>query len=316
MAILTKIKVIGVGGCGNNAVSRMMSSGIQGVDLIAINTDVQALQKIKAHKKIRIGKQLTNGLGTGMNPEQGKLAIQEQKEEILGVLKDSDMIFITAGFGGGTGTGAAPILAEMAKKQRILTIAVVTKPFSFEGSQRMKIAQKGLEELSDKVDTLLVIPNDKVLSGCEYDTKLTSAFWECDDVLRQAVQGITDLILQQGIINVDFADIEAIMKNSGPALFGFGKASGEKRAENAANEAIHSPFLDFSIVDSNGILFNISGGEDMSLSDIDEVANIITKKVNPKAKIIFGAVKDKKMQKGEIKVMVIATGFKRDEKEK
>ena len=306
---MTKIKVIGVGGSGSNTVSRLFRSKIQGVDLIALNTDLQDLKKAKANLKIQIGKNLTKGLGSGMNPGIGEKAAEEQREEIAQVLKGSDMVFITYGLGGGTGTGAGPVIAEIARMQKILTVAVVTEPFSFEGAPRMKISNQGLENLRDKVDTLVVIPNDKILSLVDQNTTLLSAFWLCDETLRQAVQGISDLILVPGIINVDFADVKAIMTNSGQAFFGQGKARGEKRVEEACNQAISSSLVDFSIQGTKGVLFNVSGGDDLSLTEIDQAAKIITKNVDSQAKIIFGAVKDSKLKKGEVKIMVIATGF-------
>jgi len=305
----TKIKVVGVGGSGSNTVSRMMRCKIKGVDLIAINADAQDLKKAKAHQKIRIGRKLTQGLGTGMNPEIGRRAAEEQQEEISEILKGSDLVFVTYGTGGGTGTGAGPIVAEAARASGALTIAVVTKPFSFEGATRMKIAEAGLRKLKEKVDTLLTIQNDKLLEILDPKTSVISAFWLCDEILRQAVQGISDLIVLPGIINVDFADVKAIMKDSGTALFGIGKAKGEKRAEEAALAAIRSPLLDVSCRGARGILFNVSGGGDISLSEIDTAAKFITQEVNPEAKVIFGAVQDEKLKKGEIKVTVIATGF-------
>ncbi len=309
MRVNTKIKVIGVGGSGCNAVSRMMKCNIQGIDLIALNTDVQDLNHCLAHQKLRIGKQATKGLGAGMNPEIGKKAAQESAEEIKEMLKNSDMVFITCGLGGGTGSGASPVIAELAKKQGILTIGAVTKPFSFEGRQRKILADKALENLRENVDTLLIIPNDKILSFIDKDTTLISAFWLCDEVLREAVQGISDLIVLPGIINVDFADVKAIMKNSGPALFGTGKAKGEKRAEQAVNLALNSSLLDFSIKNGKGILFNLSSAQGISLNEINTIADIITKTADPKAKIIFGVVIDKSLKKGEIKITLIATGF-------
>lgn len=305
----TKIKVIGIGGSGSNAVSRMMKCKIQGIDLVALNTDVQDLAKTKAHKKIRIGHETTKGLGAGMNPEIGRKAAEESIEEIEEVIKGSDMIFITCGLGGGTGSGASSVVAEIAKKQGILTIAVVTKPFSFEGNQRQAIAERALDNLKSKVDTLLIIPNDKILSLIEKETSIVSAFWLCDEVLREAVQGISDLIVFPGIINVDFSHLKAIMKNSGPALFGIGYGRGENRVEEVVNSAINSPLLDFSIQGARGVLFNISGGKDLSLDEINSIANIVTKTVSNRAKIIFGAVNDKRLTNGEIKLTVIATGF-------
>jgi len=305
----TKIKVIGLGGSGSNAISRMMRAKIKGVELIALNTDAQDLKKTKAHLKLRIGKKITQGLGTGMNPEIGEKAALENKEEISEILKDSDMIFITCGLGGGTGSGASPIVAEMAKNLGILTLAIVTKPFSFEGAYRRKIAEKGIRKLKEKVDTLLTIQNDKLLEILEPKTTVLNAFWICDDILRQAVSGISDLILVPGIINVDFADVKGIMKNAGTAIIGIGKAKGEKRAERAARMALNSTLLDISCKGAKGLLFNVTGGRDISLSEIEEIAKVITQEINPGAKVIFGAVQDEKLKKGEIKVTVIATGF-------
>ncbi len=304
-----KIKVIGVGGSGCNAVSRMMRCKIQGIDLVAVNTDVQDLKSTLANHKLQIGEKITQGLGAGMNPEIGLRAAQEDREEISKITGEADMVFITCGLGGGTGSGASPVIAETAQKQGVLTIAVVTKPFSFEGRQRKIIAEKALEELKDKTDTLLIIPNDKIFSLIDKNTTLVSAFWACDEILREAVQAISDLIVLPGIINVDFADVKAIMKNSGPALFGTGMAKGEKRAERAANKSLESPLLDFSIRGAKGVLFNISADKDFNLDEINTISNIITKNVNPKAKIIFGATTDRRLHKGMLKITVIATGF-------
>ena len=308
MKTFTKIKVVGVGGSGSNAVSRMKKCKIKGVELIAINTDIQDLRKTKADFKLRIGRKLTQGLGTGMNPEIGKRAALENRAEIQEILKDTDMVFIAGGMGGGTCTGAAPVVAQIAKDLGTLTIAIVTKPFSFEGSARMRIAERGIRNLKEKVDTLILISNDKLLSVLDSKVSLLNAFWICDDILRQAVKGISDLIMLPGIVNVDFADVKSIMKNSGTALFGTGRARGDKRAEEAAMSAINSPLLDISSRGAKGILFNVSGGKDISLSEIDEVAKVICQEVNPEAKVIFGAVQDEKLKKGEIKVTVIATG--------
>lgn len=306
---LTKIKVIGIGGSGSNAVSRMKKCKIRGVELIAINTDDQDLKKAKADFKLRIGKKITQGLGAGMNPEIGRKAAEESRAEIQEILKGADMVFITGGEGGGTCTGAAPVIAQLAKEAGALTIAILTKPFSFEGAYRKKLAEKGLKKIKDKVDTLVIISNDKLLEILNSDISLVNAFWYCDDTLRQAVQGISDLIMLPGIINVDFADVKAIMKDSGTALFGIGTAQGEKRAETAAKLAINSPLLDVSSKGAKGVLFNVAGGRDISLSEIDEVAQTITQEINPEAKVIFGAVQNEKLKKGEIKVTVIATGF-------
>jgi cell division protein FtsZ len=305
----TKIKVVGVGGSGSNAVSRMAKCKIKGVDLIAINTDAQDLIKAKTDLKIRIGRKATMGLGSGMNPEIGRKSALENRQEIVEALRGADMVFVTCGLGGGTGTGASPVIAEIAKELGALTLAVVTKPFSFEGQVRMKIAENGIKKLKEKVDTLVSISNDKLLSILDPNTSLLSAFWICDDILRQAVQGISDLISLPGIINIDFADVKAIMASAGSALFGVGVASGEKRAEKAALAAINSPLLDVSIKGAKGVLFNVSGGKDISLSEIEQVAKTITQEVNPAAKIIFGAIQDEKLSRGEIKVTVIATGF-------
>ena len=304
-----KIKVVGVGGSGCNAISRMAKCEIRGVELIAVNTDAQDLVKTKADVKLRIGRKATQGLGTGMNPEIGRKSAMENRQEISDILKGSDMVFIACGMGGGTGSGVAPVVAQVSKELGILTLAIVTTPFSFEGEARMKIAVNGLRRLKENVDTLISISNDKLLSVLAPDTPLINAFWVCDDTLRQAVQGISDLILLPGIINVNFADIEAVMKNAGSALFGTGMAKGEGRAEKAALAAINSPLLAVSIKGAKGVLFNVSGGKDISLSEIDQVARLITKEVNPEAKIIFGAVQTEDLKEGEIKVTVIATGF-------
>jgi cell division protein FtsZ len=309
MQYATKIKVVGVGGSGCNAISRMMKCNIPGVDLIAVNTDDQDLNKTRAHFKIRIGKKLTQGLGSGMNPETGKAAAEEQREEIKNILKGADMVFVTCGLGGGTGTGATPVVAEIAKSLGALTIAVVTKPFSFEGISRQKISLSGINHLRDKVDSLIYISNDKLLMILDPKTSISSAFWICDEILREAVSGISDLILRPGIINVDFADIRSILKSSGSALFGIGRSSGEKRAEVAAKMALNSPLLDVSLKGAKGVLFNVSGGKDVSLSEVEEIGKILTKEINPDAKVIFGAINDENQKQGELKVTIIATGF-------
>ncbi len=305
----TEIKVIGVGGSGGNALSRMMKAKIKGVELIAINADAQDLARSLSHKKIRIGKELTKGLGTGMNPEIGRQAAEEQREDIEKEIEGADLVFIACGLGGGCGSGAAPIVAEIAKKKGALTIAVVTKPFSFEGIQRMEIAERALRELKARVDTLISVSNDKLLSFLDNRTTLSEAFWLCDETLRQAVQGISDLIVLPGIINIDFADIKAIIKDSGSAFFGIGKAKGEERAKEAARRALNLPLSDVSCKGAKGVLFNVSGNKDISLSEIDEVAKIITQEVSPEARIVFGAIQDEKLKKGEIKVTVMITGF-------
>lgn len=306
--MIPQIKVLGVGGSGSNTISRIAKFNVQGVTLIALNTDVQALHFCKVPKKILIGKNATKGLGAGMDVAIGKAAAQENEKEILEVLQGSDMVFITSGMGGGTGSGATPVIAELSKKLGILTIVVVTTPFSFEGEQRKKIAQKAIEHLKGKADSLLVISNDKLLKIIDEKTTVSNAFEICDDILKQAVRGITDLILAPGIINIDFASVLSVMKNSGQTLFSTGKAQGENRAVQAATKAIHSPLLDFSIKGSKGILFNISGN-DVTLNEIKEAAKVITENVDPKAHIIFGAVKDATLKKGEIKITVIATKF-------
>jgi len=306
---IKKIKVVGVGGSGSNAVSRMKKCDIEGVEFIAINTDAQDLVKAKADVKLRIGKKITQGLGAGMNPEIGKKSAEENRVEITEILKGADMVFVAYGAGGGTGTGAGPVVAEIAKNLGALTVAVITKPFSFEGTYRKNLAESGIRKLKEKVDTLIVIENDKLLQKINPKIPLLNAFWICDDILREAVSGISDLIIRPGIINVNFADIKTVMKNSGTAIFGIGSARGEKRAELAAKAALSSPLLDVSPKGAKGVLFNVAGGKDISLSEIEEIGKIITQEVNPSAKIIFGAVQDEKLKEGEIKVTLIATGF-------
>lgn len=304
-----RIKVIGVGGAGNNAITRMIDAKIKGVEFVAINTDAQALHHSKAGEKVHIGKNLSKGLGAGMNPEIGRQAAEENRDEIQDVLKGADMVFVCAGMGGGTGSGAAPVVAEAAKELGALTVAVVTKPFSFEGAQRRVIAEEALQNLKDRVDTLITIPNDKLLSIIDRKTTLINAFRIVDDVLRQGVQGISDLITKPGIVNVDFADVRAIMQDSGSALMGIGIASGETRAAEAAKAAINSPLLELSIDGAKGVLFNISGSSDVTMLEINEAANIITESIDPNAKVIFGAVVDDQVKKGEIHITVVATGF-------
>ncbi len=304
-----RIKVIGVGNSGTNSVNHMVRSKVKGVEFIAIDTDAQKLHHSLASKKIHIGKNLTKGLGGGMNPEIGKKSAEETKETIQEAIKGADMIFIACGFGGGTGTGAAPVVAKIAKEQNILTISVVTKPFSFEGSHRSKIADSGLASLRDAVDAMIVIPNDRLLGVIEKETTFLAAFQTCNEILRQAVEGISDLITMPGIINVDFADVKAIMHTAGSALMGIGTAQGENRAEEAAKRAINSPLLDLSIEGAKGVLFAISGGENMTMMEIQNAANIITDSIDPDAKVIFGAFHDERLRKNEIKVTVIASGF-------
>jgi len=304
--MIPKIKVIGVGGSGSNTVSRIAKFNLETVELVAVNTDAQALHFCKVPNKILIGQDATKGLGAGMDIVKGRAAAEESKEEIIKILKGSDMVFITCGFGGGTGSGAGPVIAELSKNLGVLTIAVITTPFSFEGEERKIIAEKSIENLKDKVDSLLVISNDKLLKVIDEKTTVSNAFEICDDVLRQAVQSITDLILAPGVINVDFASVLSVMKNSGRAMFGIGIAKGENRSIEVVKKAINSPLLDFSIKGSNGVLFNITG-EDVTLNEIKDIAKAITEIADPKAKIIFGATKDNNLKKGEIKVTIIAT---------
>ena len=304
-----RIKVLGIGGSGKNAINHMINSKVKGVEFIAVNTDAQDLHNTLAKKKIHIGKNLTRGLGTGMNAELGKRAVEETKEEVQEAIKGADMVFVTCGLGGGTGSGAAPIVAETAKELGALTVGVVTKPFAFEGSQRRAIADEALENLKDRVDTLITIPNDKLLTIIDRKTTLVNAFRIVDDVLRQGVQGISDLITKPGIVNVDFADVRAIMEDSGSALMGIGIASGDNRAIEAAKAAINSPLLELSIDGAKGVLFNISGSSDLTMLEINEAASIITENIDPNAKVIFGAVTDDQIRKGEIQITVIATGF-------
>ena len=305
---LAKIKVVGVGGGGNNAVNRMITSGLQGVEFIAINCDAQALLLSKAQNRIQIGEKLTKGLGAGANPEIGQKAAEESRELLVDQLRGADMVFVTAGMGGGTGTGAAPIVAECAREAGALTVGVVTKPFSFEGKRRMNQAEAGIVNLKDRVDTLITIPNDRLLQVIDRRTSMLDAFRIADDVLRQGVQGISDLISVPGLINADFADVKTIMSNAGSALMGIGTAKGENGAVAAAEAAIKSPLLEASIEGARGVLFNITGGKDLSLFDVTEASNIITEAVDPDANIIFGAVIDEKLD-DEIRVTVIATGF-------
>lgn len=304
-----RIKVTGIGGSGKNAVNHMIELKVKNIDFISMNTDTQDLHNSKAEKKIHLGKNLTKGLGAGMNPEIGYAAAEETKAEIQDALKGADMVFIACGMGGGTGTGAAPVVARVAKEAGILTVAVVTKPFFFEGKERTRLAEEGLEMLRKEVDAIIVIPNDKLLQLAGKGTSFKDAFAMCDDVLRQAVEGISDLITTPGIINVDFADIKSIMANAGNALMGIGTASGEDRARVAATQAINSPLLEISINGAEGVLFAISGGSDLGIAEVQEAAQIITESVDPNARIIFGTIHDERLGKGEIKITVIATGF-------
>jgi cell division protein FtsZ len=304
-----RIKVIGVGGSGKNATNHMINSKVKGVEFIAINTDAQDLHNSSASKKIHIGKNLTRGLGTGMNPELGKRAAEETKEEIQEALKGADMVFIAYGAGGGTGSGGGPMISKVAKEMGILTVGVVTKPFFFEGIQRMKIAEQSLEELRKGVDALIVIPNDRLLSTISRETTAKAAFSMCDDILKQAVEGISDLITMPGIINTDFADIRAVMADAGSALMGIGVAQGENRAVEAAKLAISSPLLELSIAGAKGVLFSIAGGEDLTMFEIQDAAKMITESIDPNAKVIFGTVHDDRLKKNELKITVIASGF-------
>ncbi len=305
-----KIKVVGVGGGGGNAISRMQDGfEVKAVDFVAINTDAQDLDYCKARHRIYIGKNLTRGLGTGMNPELGRQAAEENRSEIVESLKGADLVFITAGLGGGTGSGAAPVIAEAARENGALTVAVVTKPFAFEGAQRAKIAQEALAKLKEKVDTLIVVPNDRIFSVIKKDTPIVKAFEFIDDVLRYSVQGIAELISMPGIINVDFADVKAIMKDAGTALVGIGLATGQERAMSAVDQAVNSPLLEVSIDGARGVLFAVSGGKDMRLNEIHDIAKVIGESIDPAAKIIFGAYHDRKLKKGAIKVIMVATGF-------
>jgi len=304
-----RIKVIGVGGSGKNATNHMINSKVKGVEFIAINTDAQDLHNSLASKKIHIGKNLTRGLGTGMNPELGKRAAEETKEEIQEALKGADMVFIAYGAGGGTGSGGGPMISKVAKEMGILTVGVVTKPFFFEGIQRMKIADQSLEELRKGVDALIIIPNDRLLSTISRETTAKAAFSMCDDILKQAVEGISDLITMPGIINTDFADIRAVMENAGSALMGIGVAQGENRAVEAAKSAISSPLLELSIAGAKGVLFSIAGGEDLTMFEIQDAAKLITESIDPNAKVIFGTVHDDRLKKNELKITVIASGF-------
>ena len=310
--VAASIKVVGVGGAGNNAVNRMIEAGIRNVEFVSINTDRQALEVSKASSKIQIGEKLTRGLGAGANPDIGAQAADESRAEIAEVLKGADMVFVTAGMGGGTGTGAAPIVAATAKEMGILTIGVVTKPFTFEGKKRLAQAEKGVESLKGKVDTLVVIPNDKLLQVIDRKTSMIEAFRMADDVLRQGVQGISDLISITGVINLDFADVRTIMLDRGMAHMGIGVASGENRAEDAAKQAIQSPLLETSIEGARGIIINITGGSDMGLQEANTAAELIQRSADPEANIIFGTVIDDSMG-DEIQITVIATGFEKED---
>ena len=310
-----RIRVVGAGGSGKNAVNHMISTKVKGVEFIAVNSDAQDLHHSLAKKKIHIGKNLTRGLGAGGNPDVGRRAAEETREEIANSLKGSDMVFVTCGMGGGTGTGSAPVVAKIAREGGALTVGVVTKPFLFEGQERMRLAMQGIEALKKEVDALITIPNDRLLAIVDRETSIQNAFAMCDDILKQAVEGISDLITMPGIINVDFADIRGVMENAGSALMGIGVSSGEKRAEEAAQAAINSPLLEVSITGAKGVLFAIAGGDDMGMLEIQEAARVITESIDPHAKVIFGAIKDEKLKKNELKITVIATGFPEIESE-
>jgi cell division protein FtsZ len=303
-----RIKVLGIGGSGTNAVNRMTQLGIKGVEFISINTDAQALHNNQADRKVHIGKGVTKGLGSGMNPDLGRQAAEESVEELEEVIDNADMIFITCGLGGGTGTGAAPIVAELAKNKSVLTVAVVTKPFTFEGSKRKEVAETGYDNLKDKVDAIISIHNDRILQIIDKKTSLIDAFKTVDEVLRQGIAGISDLITTHGIVNADFADVKSIMMDAGTALMGIGRASGENRAQEAARAAINSPLLEMTIDGAKGVLFNITGGASLGMFEIDEAAKVITKSIDSDAKVKFGAVIDEAMG-DEVRITVIATGF-------
>lgn len=307
--IFARIRVVGVGGSGKNAVNHMIESKVRGVEFLAVNSDAQDLHRSLAKRKIHIGKNLTRGLGTGMNPELGKRAAEETRQEIQEALSGSDMVFITCGMGGGTGTGASAVVAKIAKEAGALVIAVVTKPFSFEGAQRKEISERGLIELKKEVDAFIVIPNDKLLSVVDMQTSAKSAFALCDEILRQAVEGVSDIITTAGDINTDFNDIKAIMEGAGPALMGIGIAEGDDRAREAAKQAVNSPLLDVSISGAKGILFVVAGTDDLGILEVQEAAKVINESVDKNAKIIFGMMKDDKLKKGKVRIIVIATGF-------
>ncbi|OXM15689.1 cell division protein FtsZ [Paenibacillus herberti] len=305
---LAQIKVIGVGGGGSNAVNRMIDNGVKGVEFITVNTDAQALHLAKSEHKLQIGDKLTRGLGAGANPDVGKKAAEESRDLVASTLKGADMVFVTAGMGGGTGTGAAPVIAEIARECGALTVGVVTRPFTFEGRKRSNQAELGIEALKEKVDTLIIIPNDRLLEIVDKKTPMLEAFREADNVLRQAVQGISDLIAVPGLINLDFADVKTIMTERGSALMGIGIATGENRAAEAARKAIQSPLLETSIDGARGVIMNITGGANLSLYEVNEAAEIVIEASDPEVNMIFGAIIDEDL-KDEIKVTVIATGF-------
>ena len=304
-----RIRVVGVGGSGGNAVNHMVNSKVKGVEFIAVNSDAQDLHRSLAKRKIHIGKNLTRGLGTGMNPELGKRAAEETRQEIQEALQGSDMVFITCGMGGGTGTGSSAVVARIAKEIGALTIAVVTRPFTFEGAQRQDIAEFGLSELKKEVDAFIVIPNDKLLAIVEAQTSAKAAFAMADEILRQAVEGVSDIITTPGEINTDFNDIKTIMEGAGPALMGIGIADGDRRAQDAAAMAVNSPLLDVSIAGAKGVLFVVAGSDDLGILEVQEAAKVIGDSVDKNARVIFGIMRDEKLKKGQIRIIVIATGF-------
>jgi cell division protein FtsZ len=303
------IKVLGVGGAGCNAVNRMVEAGLEGVELIAANTDAQVLRRCQAHVCVQLGETITRGLGVGGDSEKGRKAALESEEQLREILRGADMVFVTTGMGGGTGTGGAAVVAKIAKEIGALTVAVVTKPFSFEGAQRSEIAEHGLADLKKEVDAYLVIPNDKLLSIVEAQTSAKNAFALCDEILRQAVEGVSDIITTPGEINTDFNDIKAIMEGAGPALMGIGIADGDNRAKDAAAAAVNSPLLDVSITGAKGILFVVAGSEDLGILEVQEAAKVIGESVDKSAKVIFGIMRDEKLKKGQLRIIVIATGF-------
>ncbi|HEY4496621.1 MAG TPA: cell division protein FtsZ [Candidatus Paceibacterota bacterium] len=305
---LVRMKVVGIGGGGGNMVTRMKED-FRGVEFIIINTDIQDLEKCTVRRKIHIGRILTKGMGAGMNPDLGRLAAEENMAEISEALKDTDIVFLTAGFGGGTGSGALPVIADIARELGVLTVAVVTKPFTFEGSTRMRIADENIFRLKDKVDSLLVIPNDRIFNIIDNETPVIKAFEKIDEILKSAVRGMTEIISSAGLVNVDFADVQSVMSGAGSAVIGVGIASGKERAVKAVNQAINSPLLETSIAGARGVLFCVAGGKDLKMSEVNEAAKIITEAVDPGAKIIFGAYTDRKLKAGQIKITVVAAGF-------
>ncbi len=305
---VTTIKVVGIGGAGTNAINRMVDSGVKGVEFIAVNTDVQQLDVCDADVKIHIGQEITHGLGGGANPDVGREAMEVSRDQLKAALRGADLVFVTAGEGGGTGTGGAPVVAQVARELGAVTIAIVTKPFGFEGNRRLRQAMDGIEVLRDVADTVISIPNDRLLEVVERNTSVVEAFQHADDILRQGVQGVTDLITVPGLINLDFADVRTIVKDAGTALLGIGIAGGENRAQAAADMAIHSPLLETSIDGARGLLLNITGGEDLTLYEVNEAAGVISEAADDDANIIFGAVVDERLA-GKISITVVATGF-------